>query len=310
MRQTVSIERIGAMRCEVGESPVWHAGERALYWTDIPGRALWRWSADAGSIEQWALPEMAGSIAITDDDGILLAMESGIYRAPHPEAGMPLGECALLARVAHPRGDMRFNDGRCDAQGRFMAGTMVLDTTLALPAGTLLRLDAAEDALSALVDGLIVSNGLAFSPDGRTMYLSDSHVSRQTVWAFDYDIDTGEPHNRRVFVDMNAYAGRPDGAAVDADGCYWICGNDAGVVHRFTPAGKLDRSIEVPVAKPAMCAFGGDGLDTLFVTTIVQAGDPLSGAVFALHPGVKGLREPVARLQPRREVGQEMSGTP
>ena len=309
MRQTVSIERIGAMRCEVGESPIWHAGERALYWTDIPGRMLWRWRADTGSAEQWALPEMAGSIAMTDDDGILLAMESGIYRAQHPRAGAPLGECALLARVAHPRADMRFNDGRCDAQGRFIAGTMVLDTTLAVSAGTLMRFNPGEGKLAALVDGLIVSNGLAFSPDGRTMYLSDSHASRQTVWAFDYDIDTGEPNNRRVFVDMTAHPGRPDGAAVDADGCYWICGNDAGVVHRFTPAGTLDRSIDVPVAKPAMCAFGGEHLDTLFVTSIVQAGDPLSGAVFALDPGVKGLREPVARLQPRREVGMETSGT-
>lgn len=309
MRQTVSIERIGAMRCEVGESPVWHAGEGALYWTDIPRRMLWRWRADAGAVEQWALPEMAGSIAITDDDGILLAMESGIYRVPRPDAGGPLGECTLLARVSHPRGDMRFNDGRCDPCGRFIAGTMVLDTTLAMPVGTLMRFDA-HAGLTALVDGLIVSNGLAFSPDGRTMYLSDSHASRQIVWAFDYDIDTGEPHRRRVFVDMIVHAGRPDGAAVDADGCYWICGNDAGVVHRFTPAGKLDRSIEVPVAKPAMCAFGGAHLDTLFVTSIVQAGDPLSGAVFALDPGVTGLREPLARLQPRREVERATSGTP
>ncbi|EBB4596132.1 SMP-30/gluconolactonase/LRE family protein, partial [Salmonella enterica] len=104
------------------------------------------------------------------------------------------------------------------------------------------------------------------------------------------------PHNRRVFIDMNAYPGRPDGAAVDADGCYWICGNDAGFVHRFTPDGRLDRSIAIPTSKPAMCAFGGPGLDTLFVTSIRIGDDPLSGATFAVRPGVTGLPEPVLHL--------------
>ncbi|MGG2424883.1 SMP-30/gluconolactonase/LRE family protein, partial [Ralstonia pseudosolanacearum] len=149
----------------------------------------------------------------------------------------------------------------------------------------------------ALLDDLIVPNGLAFSPDGRTMYLSDSHPRRQQVWAFDYDIDTGTPSRRRLFIDMRQYPGRPDGAAVDVDGCYWICGNDAGLVHRFTPEGVLDRSIALPVSKPAMCAFGGAGMDTLLVSSIRRddASEPLAGAVFALRPGVQGLVE--ARVQ-------------
>ena len=132
--------------------------------------------------------------------------------------------------------------------------------------------------------------------DGRTLYLSDSHPSRQLIWAFDYDPDTGTPSNRRLFVDMNAHPGLPDGAAVDVDGCYWICGNDAGLIHRFTPDGRLDRSLSVPVKKPAMCAFGGRNLDTLFVTSIRPSGDlsdqPLAGGLFALDPGVQGLPEP------------------
>jgi len=150
--------------------------------------------------------------------------------------------------------------------------------------------------LGARLSGFIVPNGLGFSPDGRTMYLSDSHPSAQQIWAFDYDIDSGTPTNRRLFVDMNHFCGRPDGAAVDAEGCYWICANDAGLIHRFTPDGRLDRSLAVPVKKPTMCAFGGSRLDTLFVTSIRPGDDhdeqSLAGGVFALDPGVKGLPEP------------------
>jgi sugar lactone lactonase YvrE len=154
-----------------------------------------------------------------------------------------------------------------------------------------------DGTLRPLVDGLIVSNGMAFSPDGRTMYLSDSHPQVQCIWSFDYDIDTGMPSNRRLFVDMKPLPGRPDGAAIDEDGCYWICANDAGLVHRFTPAGELDRSLELPVKKPAMCAFGGPQLDTLYVTSIRPEGidlsdQPLAGGVFAVRPGVRGLVEP------------------
>jgi sugar lactone lactonase YvrE len=129
------------------------------------------------------------------------------------------------------------------------------------------------------------------------MYLSDSHPNVQQIWAFDYDIDNGTPSNRRLFVDMHHFLGRPDGAAVDAEGCYWICANDVGLIHRFTPDGRLDRSLAVPVKKPTMCAFGGSRLDTLFVTSIRPADDhdeqSLAGGVFALNPGVQGLPEPL-----------------
>jgi len=199
-----------------------------------------------------------------------------------------------LAAPVFPFGDMRFNDGRCDRQGRFWAGTMVQDMAAANPAGALYRFDA-DGVLSApVVDGLITQNGLGWSPNGSTMYLSDSHPLRRQIWAFDYDVETGEPRNRRVFADLNHYVGRPDGAAVDADGCYWICANDAGALLRFTPQGKLDRQINVPAIKPAMCAFGGRDLDTLFVTSIRPAAGASEhdGHLFAVRPGVSGLPEP------------------
>jgi sugar lactone lactonase YvrE len=281
-------------RNATGESPVWHAGEQALYWVDIPARKLCRWQLANAEVTTWLAPEMLACIAQGGSAGNWVAgMESGVFELQTRANGQLHSQ--LLAKAAHARPGMRFNDGRCDRQGRFWAGTMVLNMGLAAPDGTLYRYDKVS-GLKKMLDGFITPNGLGFSPDGRTMYLSDSHPSVQLIWAFDYDAVTGTPSNRRVFVDMNPLPGRPDGAAVDEEGCYWICANDAGLVHRFTPTGKLDRSLALPVKRPAMCAFGGDGLDTLFVTSIRPDGvdlsdQPLAGGLFALHPGVRGLPE-------------------
>ena len=168
---------------------------------------------------------------------------------------------------------------------------MFMDMTAAKAVGHLYRYDAG--GLSApVVSNLLTQNGLAWSPDGRTMYLSDSHPASQAVWAFDYDVDSGVPSNRRLFVDMKSYPGRPDGATVDADACYWTAANDAGLLLRFTPDGKLDRQIELPMTKPSMCCFGGPGLDTLLVTSINPGKDDgLAGSTVLLRPGVQGLPE-------------------
>jgi sugar lactone lactonase YvrE len=285
-------------RNATGECPVWNAREQALYWVDIPARRLSRWSAQDGKTSSWEAPQMLACVANCGDGTWLAGMEDGLYRVRPQDDGSLAS--ALQIEVTHPHPNMRFNDGRCDRQGRFWAGTMFMDMGEASVVGALYRYEGGQTApLNAHVTGMIVPNGLGFSPDGTLMYLSDSHPSVQKVWAFDYNIDTGTPHNRRLFVDMNQYPGRPDGAAVDADGCYWICGNDEGLIHRFTPAGKLDRSLTVPVKKPSMCAFGGRNLETLFVTSIRPGGDltdqPLAGGVFALQPGVQGLDEPLFR---------------
>lgn len=282
-------------RNATGESPVWHVGEQALYWVDIPARKLCRWQAATGVTTSWLAPEMLACIAQGSAPGQWVAgMETGLFELQTQADGQL--HSRLLEKVTHAQPGMRFNDGRCDRQGRFWAGTMVMNMGLASPAGAMYRYGA-TDGLKKMLDGFITPNGLGFSPDGRTMYLSDSHPSMQMIWAFDYDTATGTPSRRRPFVDMKPLPGRPDGAAVDEDGCYWICGNDAGLVHRFTPEGRLDRSLAVPVKKPAMCAFGGAGLDTLFVTSIRPDGidlsdQPLAGGVFALRPGVRGLPEP------------------
>ncbi|WP_312936894.1 SMP-30/gluconolactonase/LRE family protein [Stutzerimonas nitrititolerans] len=291
-------ELIVDTRNATGESPVWIAAEQALYWVDIPNQQLLRWRAVDQQLDRWTGDQMLACIARREgaDNRWVAGMESGLFEiAPQDDGSLA---ATPIAHVAHEHAGMRFNDGRCDRQGRFWAGTMLQDMAAGIAAGALYRLDADGEPHSIL-RGFIVPNGLGFSPDGHTMYLSDSHPSVQKIWAFDYDTDSGTPTNRRLFVDMSQYPGRPDGAAVDVDGCYWICGNDAGLIHRFTPDGRLDRSLAVPVKKPSMCAFGGSRLDTLFVTSIRPSGDlsdqPLAGGVFALHPGVTGLEEPFFR---------------
>lgn len=289
-------ELIVDARNAVGESPVWVPQDNALYWVDIPNGGLQRWSADTGHVHAWKTPEMLACIARHRRGGWVAGMESGFFHLhPHSDGSL---DSERLASVAHSRNDMRLNDGRCDRQGRFWAGSMVLDMGLNLPEGRLYRYSTGQSGvIEAQLDGFIVPNGLGFSPDGKTMYVSDSHPAVQLIWAFDYDTDSGTPSNRRVFIDMNHFPGRPDGAAVDAEGFYWICANDAGLIHRFAPDGRLDFSLAVPVKKPTMCAFGGSRMDTLFVTSIRPGDDhdpqSLAGGVFALNPNVKGLPEPI-----------------
>jgi len=286
------MERVSGVSCAVGESPLWHAAEGAWYWVDIPARRVWRLDASSGVARFWSTNEMAACIAASAGGGLIAGMETGIFSLTLGESEAA-AEHTLAAPAEGLGPGLRFNDGRCDRQGRFWAGTMFMDMSAARPDGKLFRYDA-QGISPPMVSELVTQNGLAFSPDGRIMYLSDSHPSRRIVWTFDYDADAGVPHSRRVFADMSNQTGRPDGAAVDADGCYWVCGNDGGYIVRFTPDGREDRRLQVPMLKPSMCAFGGKDLDTLIVTSIAS-GKPedaeFGGAVILLRPGVQGVAE-------------------
>lgn len=281
----------------VGESPVWDVRAQCLWWVDIEGAFIRSCPFGAnGAVRSWRMPERVGCIALTAVPGQLIAaMETGIALVTLHDGGQI--DWHGLAQISHPAAGMRFNDGRCDASGRFWVGTMVMDMSLASAQGGLYCLD--ERGLTGPhVRGLLTPNGLGFSPDGRTLYLSDSHPQAQKIWAFDLDASTGALSGQRLFVDMNDWPGRPDGAAVDADGRYWICANDAGQIHAFDAQGQWTQSLTVPMPKPAMCAFGGLHLEHLFVTSIIPAQTPdaargKSGAVIALQPGVRGLAEPV-----------------
>ena len=169
------------------------------------------------------------------------------------------------------------------------------------PSGTLYSLSS-DMMLNEVMSGFHIINGLAFSPDGKTAYVSDSFPLVRTIWAYDYDLDDGVWSNKRVFFDTHSRAGRPDGAAIDADGCYWMAGISGWELVRITPEGEVDMTIEFPVEKPTRIAFGGSNMDTLFVTSLggdisPKTHQPYAGGLFALKvPGVTGIELPRMNL--------------
>ncbi len=272
----------------LGESPVWCDRTRRLYWIDCREPALHIHDAVTRDHRSHPLPETTGSICLCEDGSLLAAMTTGVFRL---SADGAVGERIATAVPNHA--DNRFNDGRCDRAGRFFVGTM--NDRQRIPTGVLWRLGPQRD-FTALVDDLIVPNSLAFSPDNRRMYLSDTH--RHVIHAFDYDIDAGALSNRRLFADLNGAAGRPDGSAIDSEGCLWNAEYAGGRVVRYTPDGRVDRVIELPTSQPTCCAFGGVDLDELYITSARQrladeqlAAQPLAGALFVVRPGVSGLAE-------------------
>ena len=289
----VSVERVRpGHRDRVGESPLWDAARRSLWWVDIEACAIRRLDLADAALQSWTLPERVACVALHADGGLVAALETRIvHAAPGNSGAITL---ATLATARHERADMRFNDGRCDRAGRFWVGSMVRDMGANVAAGRMYRLD--EHGFSpAHIDKLYTPNGLAFDPDGRGVWWSDSHPLSQCVWHAPL-ADDGSVGKHRLVIDMHELPGRPDGAAMDVDGGYWICANDGGRIVRLTPDGRVDRSIAVPVSKPSMCSFGGDALDTLYVTSIQPAqpqGDDveLAGEVFALRPGTQGIAE-------------------
>lgn len=272
----------------LGECTLWCEREQALWWVDSRGPSLWRHHPGSGATRSLPLPEVVGSFCFRDRGGMVVAMASGFHFLD-PESG-------ALAPIADPESSLpenRFNDGRCDRRGRFLSGTMC--DVRRDPAGSLYRLDP-DLSCTKLRGDLIVPNSIAWTPDNRTMYLADTY--RHRIMACDYDIDSGEISDERMFVDASGHPGRPDGSCVDEDGCLWNAEYGGWRLVRYTPGGKIDRTIDLPVSNPTCCCFGGRDLDILYVTSATQrltpedlAKQPLAGGVFAVRPGVKGLPE-------------------
>lgn len=254
-----------AARDLLGESPLWDGREQALYWVDVRGQRVQRWTGDAAdAVRHWPVPQEVGSIALAGPGRLLLALADGFHALD-----LTSGALRLIAEVVHPKPPMRLNDGRTDREGRFVCGSMVLHRRD--PDGVLYRLDA-DGRVETLLSGVAVANATCFSPDGRTMYFADSLAG--TIRAWDYGRD-GALSGERVFADTRPDGSGPDGATVDADGRVWVALVLAGRVACYSPEGRLLRSVEVPVAYPTCPCFGGPGLDTLYVTSIRDSGNLL-----------------------------------
>ena len=270
----------------LGEGPVWVAREKALYWLDIKGRKIFRLD-ERGRVDQWETPLRVGSLAPRAGGGFIAGTDHGIA-----DVDLQSGRFKIVHHPEEHLPDNRFNDGKVDRRGRFWAGTM--DDTERDSTGTLYRIDA-DMRCTAIDAGYKVTNGPAFSPSGAIMYHNDS--ARQVTYAFDLD-DDGNAGNRRTFATYGEGDGYPDGMTVDAEGCLWIAFWDGWCVRRYSPAAELLQTIEVPVSRPTSCAFGGSGLDKLYISSAsigldeaALAVQPQAGGLFVASPGVRGVAE-------------------
>ena len=289
----------------LGESPFWQPQERLLYWVDIPGRQLRRCDGRGGAVQSWAMPSEPGCIAPARSGGLVIALRDGIYRATHWG-----GELLQTVPFDHDGATTRFNDGKADPLGRLWAGTMYepRDKRLASLFSIDCRPDNGEGGQPLVreqLDDAIIANGLAWSPDARSLYWSDTpgHV----VHAWDWDAASCNLANKRVLRQFAGkpvgwqpgdagYGGRPDGAAVDRDGNYWCAMFEGGRLCKLSPAGARLAEIALPQRCPTMPCFGGDDLRTLYVTSASHGRSaaelqalPLSGHVISMRMEVPGL---------------------
>ena len=279
---------VGDVAAVLGEGPYWVPEDDCLLWVDIHRGRLHRTyfpSSETVTIEldavSAAFPAVGGGIMTAG--GSKLALHLPAER----------GEKWITRVIAEvpSRSGVRFNDAGVDPAGRVWVGSMHIDESE--PLGELYRLDAGG-VLTTVVKGVTVSNGMGWSPDGTKMYYVDSPMRRIDV--FDYDPAAGEAFQRRVFADLSAFDGVPDGLTVDADGFVWVAMWGGGVLRRFAPDGAKDAVVQLPVSRPTSCAFGGPGMSDLYVTTArVGLSDadlrdqPLAGRLLRLHPGPVGL---------------------
>lgn len=280
------------IKAELGECPLWALAERVLYFVDIKRAAIHRLDPASGEHCTVTLPEEVGCIGLAKHGGFVAGLRSGIW--------LVAADGKLLQKLADNPEDQsisRFNDGMVDPAGRFIAGTV--DETRSRGIASLYCYG--KEGLTRLAGGLLTSNGTAFSPDGKTLYHSDT--LRYTVFAYDYDVASGKISGKRVFAQWtptDGDKGRPDGAAVDEDGCYWTALFEGARIQRYAPDGELLAEYPTPVICPTMLAFGGDDRRTLYVTS-ARVGRPaaeldrypLSGGLFAMQVETPGLARPL-----------------
>ena len=286
----LNIEFLGEQRDRLGECPLWDERRQALFWTDSKRclvHALW---PARGERRHWALHSEIGSLALCDSGRLLVALEREIGWLDVDRDDVAFEP---LTTVSHPQERMRLNDGRADRAGRFLVGSLKLAP--ATPVGELYQL-LPTGQLRTMERGIRVSNCLAFSPDGRTLYFADS-LSYQ-IRRYVYDPVTGEASDMQLLADTTELGSGPDGATVDAEGHLWVALVMKGQLARFRPDGSLDRLLDLPTPHPSCVCFGGAALDTLYVTSLSDTGNSIktddahAGRLLAVQgTGVKGLPE-------------------
>lgn len=279
---------VAAARTELGEGPLWLDPEQQLVWLDLKRGTILRLTPSSGELTSHDLGIAIGTIARRRGGGFVLATQRGFATWQWGEAPQWLGD-----PEAHLHTN-RFNDGAVDSHGRLWAATLAEgpEATTA-PGGSLYRLDAAGQ-VRRMDTGFFISNGLAWSPDDRTMYFTDSLP--RIIFAYDFDAATGEIANRRPFISVPEAHGLPDGLAVDVEGCLWSACWGAGLLIRYDPQGRVERQVHLPVSYPTSCAFGGPDGRTLYVTSAWTAltpeqhrREPIAGAVLSLEAPARGL---------------------
>lgn len=285
-----NVERVLTVTNQLGEGPIWHPDEGAMYWIDIDERKIFRFYPSAEKLESFDVETRVTALAMRASGGFVTATDKGLaYWDTQTQE---------LSFIADPEADnpsTRFNDGAVDRQGRFWAGSMN-EVDFVTPDGSLYRLDP-DGSIHTMEVDIPLSNGIGWSPDNKTMYFTDS--MRQVIWAYDYDPATGTISNRRPFVQVSGEGVLPDGLTVDSEGYVWSAQWGAGNVTRYDPAGKVDRVIRLPAQQITCPAFGGENLDELYITSAwtglsqeEREKQPLAGALFRIKVGIKGLAEP------------------
>ncbi|MBT6440837.1 MAG: SMP-30/gluconolactonase/LRE family protein [Alphaproteobacteria bacterium] len=293
----VNIECVVDAHNYLGEGPVWDVEEGALYWVDMLEQQVWRYEPTSGKTRTWTLPKTVGAFALRKTGGGIVTMRDGFYFLD-----LETGATELIVEADADNPRIMFNDGKVDPKGRFFAGGE--DEISASPICALWRLDP-DLSLHELERGIVCNNGPSWSPDRKTFYHTDSY--KEEIYAYDYDLATGDISNKRVFASTVEENGIPDGSTIDAEGYLWNARIVAGELVRYTPEGEIVRRIPMPVPWITSVMFGGDDLDVIYVTSMgridflgpdAQAHfgnpepKPNSGGIFSVSgTGVRGLPE-------------------
>ncbi len=284
------VECVLRTQAVIGEGPMWSAEGQRLYWVDIPEKKTHVFNPADGSNQTFELPDLVTSATPRKGGGLVLTLRKSVaFFDPQTS------KLDILPDVEPDKPGNRFNDAKCDRQGRLWGGTMG-DVDWDSPVGSLYRFDA-KRSLTRMEEGVCCSNGLGWSPDGKTLYFAESF--RYKIHAYDFDAATGEIGHRRLFASLEGKGGAfPDGLTVDSEGFVWSAQPVFGRLVRYDPKGAIERIIELPVSRGTSCIFGGADLDILYVTTMrgtltegQLAGEPLAGSLLALRPGVRGIAE-------------------